>query len=464
MILLKSSFDPTLHQGCPLRFARALAASLFLISGAACGGGDLVLPEDQSPAEIVVVDGNEQAGPVGTELADSLVVRVVDAQDRPVPQVRVAFELGAGAEGGVTRPDTALTDADGLAWSRWVLGGTSGQQEVDAEIVGASLTVTFSAEAERTSAFRLERTSGNAQSANPDAELPDPLVVRLVDEAGDGVPGQAVAWVVAIGDGAAAPASSDTDADGFAFTTWTLGPETGLQTLNAVVSGVGVVSFTATAEGGGGGGPSPDRSTVTASPASIEAGSGLSTITVRVRDGSGAAVSGATVTLAATGSGNVLIQPSAPTGADGVATGTLRSVMPETKVVSAVVNGAVSIVETATVTVTAIPGPDHLEFRVQPSDAEEKKEISPAVEVVIVDAQGRVVTVSGVEIEIELLEGDGETSDELDGDNTRSTEDGIAVFSNLRVGSSNEDFRLRASAPEMPELGSVESASFNVED
>jgi hypothetical protein len=90
--------------------------------------------------------------------------------------------------------------------------------------------------------------------------------------------------------------------------------------------------------------------------------------------------------------------------------------------------------------------------------------ISPDVEVAIVDAQGSVVTVSGVEIEIELLETDGETSDELKGDRTRSTEDGIAVFRDLKVDSSNEDYRLRASAPGRPELGSVESSPFDVED
>jgi hypothetical protein len=447
-----------------LRFVRALAASSCLISGAACGGGDLTLPEDQSPSQITVVAGNGQTGSVGSELSNPLVVRVDDAQGRPVQGVSVAFKLGAGAGGGDTAPDTALTGSNGQASSLWVLGGTEGQQTVNAEVVGASLAVAFSAEAERTSALRLELTSGDDQSAAPDTELGDPLVVRLVDEAGDGVPGQAVAWVVAIGDGAASPPSSDTDADGFASTTWTLGPESGLQTLNAVVSGVGVVSFTATAEGDGGGEPSPELSTVAASPASIEAGTGLSTITVTVRDGAGAAVSGATVTLSATGSGNVLTQPSAPTGQNGVATGTLQSVVPGTKVVSAVVNGAVAITATATVTVTAISGPDHLEFLVQPSDTKEKKEISPAVEVAIVDAQGSMVTVSGVEIEIELLETDGETSDELKGDRTRSTEDGIAVFRDLKVDSSNEDYRLRASVPEMPELGSVESAPFNVED
>jgi hypothetical protein len=284
-----------------------------------------------------------------------------------------------------------------------------------------------------------------------------------VDEAGDGVAGSAVAWVVAIGEGTAAPASSDTDADGFASTTWTLGPGSGLQTLNAVVSGVGVVSFTATAVGDGGGEPSPTSSTINAAPASIEAGTGLSTITVRVRDGSGAPVSGATVTLSATGSGNVLTQPSAPTGANGVATGTLQSLVPGTKVVSAVVNGAVAITATATVTVTAIQGPDHLEFLVQPSDADEDEVISPAVEVAIVDEQGGVFPMSDVEIEIELIREDGRNH-RFEGDPTRSTVDGIAVFPDLRIDHDHDDFRLRASVPDMPELGSVESSPFVVED
>jgi hypothetical protein len=450
-----------------LRYVRALAASLSLVSGASCGGGDLVLPEDQVPAEIVMVDGDGQAGPVGTELADPLVVRVLDAQHQPLPGVRVAFTLGAGAEGGTTSPDTALTNVDGLASSHWVLGGSSGRQEVEAGIVGATLRVSFIAEAAVTSELRLERVSGNGQEAGPGEEVADPLVVRLVDEAGEGVPDRAVAWVVAIGKGTAQPQSSETDADGFAATTWTLGPEAGRNSLNAVVSGVGVVSFPATAVGGGGGGeagPSPERSSVTASPTDIVVGLGVSTITVTVRDGSGAALSGATVTLAATGNGNILSQPSAPTGADGVATGSLQSALLGTKVVSAVVNGSVAIVQTAEVTVTAVPQADRLEFRVQPSDTPEDEIISPAVEDAIVDGQGRVVSVSGVDIDLELIKQDGNDSTELKGESTRVTENGIAVFPDLAVKKKDKDYRLRASAPARPELGTVECLPFDIED
>ncbi len=448
-----------------MRFLRALAASSYLISGAACGGGDLTLPEDQSPSEITVVAGNGQTGSVGSELANPLVVRVDDARGRPVPGVRVAFKLGTGADGGDTAPDTALTGTDGQASSLWVLGGTEGQQKLDAEVVGEGLVASFFAQAERTSVLTLELAGGNEQTGISGSQLPDPLVVRLVDENGDGVRDEAVSWVVATGGGTASPESSDTDEDGFASTAWTLGPLAGENTLNAVISGVGVVSFTATAVGSGGTDPSADLSTIAASPASIEAGTGQSTITVTVRDGLGAAVAGAAVTLSATGSGNVLTQPSGPTGSDGVATGTLRSAVPGTKVVTAVVNGTVALVQSAEVTVTIIPAqPDHLVFRVPPSNTGEDEVISPAVEVAIVDQQGDVVPLSGVEIVIELLREDGHISQDLSGDRTQNTEDGIAVFLDVVVDRSDQNYRLRASAPGMPELGAAESPPFDVGD
>src|SRR3989442_1770836 len=64
------------------------------------------------------------------------------------------------------------------------------------------------------------------------------------------------------------------------------------------------------------------QSTVAATPTSLTAGSGSATVTVTVKDANGAPMSGATVVLAATGSGNTLTQPSGTTNANGVATGT----------------------------------------------------------------------------------------------------------------------------------------------
>jgi hypothetical protein len=73
---------------------------------------------------------------------------------------------------------------------------------------------------------------------------------------------------------------------------------------------------------------------------------------VTARDANGNLISGATVVLAATGSGNTLTQPAGPTNASGVATGTLSSTVAGTKTVSATISG-VAITQTATVTVAA---------------------------------------------------------------------------------------------------------------
>ncbi|HET7248685.1 MAG TPA: Ig-like domain-containing protein [Gemmatimonadales bacterium] len=101
--------------------------------------------------------------------------------------------------------------------------------------------------------------------------------------------------------------------------------------------------------------PSGDQTTIGAAPASIKASNGgfTSAITVIARDPFGNVVSGATVSLAATGAGNTIVQPSSPTNASGVATGTLSSTLVGPKTVSATVDGAPV---TATATVAVEPG------------------------------------------------------------------------------------------------------------
>src|SRR6266542_1178037 len=91
---------------------------------------------------------------------------------------------------------------------------------------------------------------------------------------------------------------------------------------------------------------SASQSTVTASPTSIPAGAGTATITVTAKDADGNPIIGAT------GSGNTLTQPTAPTDASGVATGTLSSTVAESKTVAATANGT-PIIQEAGVTVTA---------------------------------------------------------------------------------------------------------------
>ena len=305
---------------------------------------------------LVLVSGDGQSAPVATALADSLVVRVEDAFANPVSGVEVVWSASAGD----ISPATVLSGADGRAAARRILGGSAGEQTATAAATGlAGSPVTFTHTAIPGSASSLVLISGSDQTGPPGEQLPQPLVVRVVDGAGNGIPSQPVTWIVTSGGGSVTPGTSVTDGDGLTSTAWTLGPSPGANTVNAVASGVGVVGFSATSSPGGGGGgdgqPSAGRSTVSASPSSIQAVTGVATITVTVRDGGGDPVPGATVALQASGSGNTLTQPGFSTGADGVVTGTLSSAVPGTKVVTAVVNGSVTVNQTAQVTVTVAP-------------------------------------------------------------------------------------------------------------
>ena len=102
--------------------------------------------------------------------------------------------------------------------------------------------------------------------------------------------------------------------------------------------------------GGGGGGVSASNSTVSANPTSFTAGSGSSTITVTAKDGNGSTISGASVTLASTGSGNTLTPSSGTTNGSGVFTSAFTSTVAEGKTISANINGT-AITQTASVTV-----------------------------------------------------------------------------------------------------------------
>jgi hypothetical protein len=125
-------------------FPRAAAACCFL---AACGGGDLVLP-DGGPASIQVVDGDGQQGLVGAPLSAPVVVEVSDARGQPVDGATVEFVLTSAGDGAEIAPSTTTTDADGRAQAHVLLGSKVGLQTGEARVLlGAAVSprTTFSA-------------------------------------------------------------------------------------------------------------------------------------------------------------------------------------------------------------------------------------------------------------------------------------------------------------------------------
>ena len=200
------------------------------------------LPENANG--LAALSGDAQTGAVGSTLPQPLVVQVTDAFGNPISGVPITW---TAPEGGSVSETSNLTDQDGRASVLRTLGATAGVQTTVATSEGlAGSPLTFTATATAGNASGLSIVSGNDQTAAAGTELPGDLVVRLVDSEGNGVPDAAVTWVVSIGGGQVSPQNTTTDEAGRASTRWTLGPQPGPNRVDAVVSGVGVVNFTAT--------------------------------------------------------------------------------------------------------------------------------------------------------------------------------------------------------------------------
>ena len=300
---------------------------------------------------------------------------------------------------------------------------------------------------------RLQLVDGDQQVGRRGARLAEPLVVQLVDGAGRGVSDRPVTWVVSAGGGKVEPMADATDAEGLAAAAWTLGPDPGPNTVEAVVSRVGLVTFTATAS-------DDEPSALAIEP--IEGDDQIAPAgapvpirpAVRVTDGDGDPVAGIEVTFEVTGGGGTVTDPLRPTNADGIAR------------VGAWVLGAEPGINTLEASGESLEGSpvvfsaegteggavEQLVFLVQPGDTDARERFR--VEVALVDGDGAVVPLSGIVIYLGLFkEGNDKPSNSLLlGDRFRETENGVAVFDDLGVTEEGR-YRLRARTDDLPALG-----------
>jgi hypothetical protein len=128
-----------------------------------------------TPTLLEVVAGDGGSASIATALPDSLVVRVVDDQERPVPGVEVAWQVGSG--GGALSPAVDTTGASGEVRTQWVLGPTVGAQAASASVRGLA-RATFTATA---TAVTLMVVGGDGQSVTAGTAAPESLVVRAAD-------------------------------------------------------------------------------------------------------------------------------------------------------------------------------------------------------------------------------------------------------------------------------------------
>ena len=394
------------------------------IASAMSGVGALIEP----------VSGDNQTAAVGSALPDSLVVRVMDEQRNPVAGVEVQWTVTGG---GSISPVTVVSGADGTAAAERVLGNASGTQGAQAAATGIG-SVTFTQTAEAANPTTLVLVSGDAQSGAAGAPLADSLVVRLVDDNGNGVGGKAVSWVVGTGGGSVAPTTSTTNPNGLAWTRWTLGPSAGSNLLNAVFSGVPSVPFTATAQAG-----TATKLAFTQVPVTTSAGSSITpAVRVAIQDASGNTVTSAngdvTVAIGVNPGGGVLSGTTTVSAVNGVATFANLSI---DKTGTGYTLGASSpgLAGLTSPEFDILTGSaNRLVFLTGPTDRVVGEKFAPALQVQVQDAGGNPVLFAGA---ITLT---SSVTGSLSGTATASPFLGTATFSNLAINKAGTDYTLTA--------------------
>jgi hypothetical protein len=215
-----------------------------------------------------------------------------------------------------------MTNGEGKAVFRWVLGPTAGEQTLDAGLGSASRLspkVTFSATALAGPVSAIAPMSGEGQTAPVGTPLPQPLVVRLEDSFGNGVAGAVVQWQAS--GGTLSQRTVTTAEDGRASVIWTLGATAGSQTVTATFSGAAgsPTTFSAIATPGA----SPRLAVAVQPSATTQSGAVLSRQpSIRLETAQGAAIAqgGVSVTAAiASGGGTLSGTTTVTTNSSGVA-------------------------------------------------------------------------------------------------------------------------------------------------
>ena len=442
------------------RVSSALGALLLVT---ACGGEDLVLPEDGIPSTITIVSGNPQNGTVGTALASPLVVRVLDAAGRPVPGQQVTFSVLSG--GGSVSPAAPTTGADGQTSTSWTLGAGAGAQQVQAKATGGAapddLVVLFNAVAGASAAANLVEVSGGGQSATAGSTLPDSLIVRATDAANNAVAGVAVTWTVA-GGGSVSDATTVTGVDGRTGVRLTLGVVAGAQSATATSAGLAgsPITFAATATVGTAGKLAINRQP-SASAASGAVFSQQPRIQIQDANGNNVAAAGRAISVELIGAGTLNGATTVSTNSQGLAGFSNLSITGPAGSYTLNFTGTFlgedfTGVTSEPITLTA-GAASKLAFTTQPSATTAGASITPAVRVTIQDALGQ--TASGATNAVTLSLGSNPGGGTLSGTTTVNAVNGVATFANVSINNAGTGYTLTASATG---LTGATSTAFNV--
>jgi len=230
--------------------AKAIGLGLALVGlVSSCGDGD---PKDVTPPPVdglqvlkAAPTGDGQGGQVQQALLNALRVVVLDDGD---PKEGETVDWAGTGTNSSFNPSSSTTDVDGIATSTWTLAQEAGTQTASATVSGAAGSpLGFSAIAVPDVPAAIQLVSGNGQAGGVGTFSPDRLTVKVVDQYGNGVSGVQVDWIATAGF-PVIPSVSSTGSNGEADILLGFGSNARVPiTINAVVQGLGSVTFNAIA-------------------------------------------------------------------------------------------------------------------------------------------------------------------------------------------------------------------------
>ncbi|MBA2688458.1 MAG: Ig-like domain-containing protein [Gemmatimonadaceae bacterium] len=224
----------------PIRMLALLASSALFV---ACSDSSAPIPVTQSPNTLTASSSTSLAAVVNHEVDELPSAIVRDANGKPVPGVRVMFNIERG--GGIATATIDTTDAAGVARvGGWKLGIIAGLNVLSAQVSGQP-KILFSAQGLADAPSRITKFAGDNQRAPAGAETYIRPQVKISDSFNNPVRGLKVVFAVT-GGGEISNPDVVTDSSGLATPgSWVLG-QGGTQTLVATAEGLEPQTFSAT--------------------------------------------------------------------------------------------------------------------------------------------------------------------------------------------------------------------------
>jgi hypothetical protein len=394
------------------------------------------------PATVTKLSGDNQTVTAGAPASDSLGILVADRFGNPVSSTSVSWS--ATAEAGTVSPGTSITNASGIARTRWTVGTNVGASQIVTASVGSLHAATFHAMPVAAAANHLVLPQA-AVGATAGASFTVQPTVHVVDANGN------------VDLAATAPVTMTVNTGATAIGTVTVSPSNGIATfVNAGLAGTSgdyVLTYTATLSG------SP--ATVT-QPITLVSGSGAKyvvtpgattaevgttfAVSAQLTDASRNPVSagGHTVTWIRTGAGGTFTPTTSTTNSAGIAITSFAVATTFTSgSVQLTAGDGTGISGSSSVSVT--PGAaSKVTFVTQPVSG--GYAIAMSTSVAVTDQYGNLAPTGQNRI-ITLTLSSGSTAP-LEGNTSRSAPDGTTVtFSGLLVFGSGTGLTLTANSP-----------------